>query len=194
MDNLKEILIDISTKFDIDIDELFKLYLNNKNNKEKYEEEKENNIEIVFTVGASNQKTKASYGIFFKEGDKRNIGKELLIENPTNNKGELYGILAALKVSNIKKELIIYTDSTYCINSLTKWHKKWIKNGWKTTNGKDVLNQDLIKEILKILENRNVKFRHVKAHKSPPKNKTSEEYKIWYGNKMADKYAYDIIH
>ena len=32
-------------------------------------------------------------------------------------------------------------------------------------------------------------FRHVKAHQTKPKDETSNEYKIWYGNFMADLLA-----
>ena len=177
--DLKHILLDIGSRYDIDTQELFKLYMN-------VSEEKEPETEYVFCDGSSNQRSKASFGVFFKDGDRRNIGKVLNIDNPTNNKAELSAIWASLKLTDPDKPLIIYSDSTYSINCLTKWYKNWMKNGWKTAKGEDVLNKNLIKKILKLLENRDVKFKHVRAHKTAPTNKNSHEYFLWYGNHVAD--------
>lgn len=65
----------------------------------------------------------------------------------TNNRMELEGVLTALQL--IEREDIpgdcvnIYTDSTYVIRGITGWIFGWLKNGWKTAEGKDVLNRDL---------------------------------------------------
>jgi len=146
-------------------------------------------IDYVFCDGSSNQKSKASFGIFFKDGDSRNEGKVLNIPKPTNNKAELYAIYYSLDKTDPNKPLIIYSDSDYSIKCLTKFHKKWEKNGWKKANGHDVLNQDLIKSILKLLNNRVVNFIHVRAHNVAPTNKNSHEYFLWYGNNRADYLA-----
>jgi len=189
--DIKDILLDIGSRYDIDTKELFKLYLGKKTKVSTQEDNSlnEEKAEIVFCDGASNQRTKASFGVFFKDGDDRNIGKVLNIDNPTNNKAELYGIWASLKLTDSDVPLIIYSDSRYSINCLTKWYKNWMKNGWKTAKGDDVLNKRLIQKILKLLDNRNVQFTHVNAHRKPPTNKHSLEYKLWYGNKMADQLA-----
>lgn len=71
----------------------------------------------------------------------------------TNNIQELKGILyglRALKVTNIP--IIIYSDSMYSLNSIFKWSHNWKKNGWKTSDKKDVKNKELIIEILNELD------------------------------------------
>ena len=87
--------------------------------------------------------------------------------------------------------VVIYTDSEYMINSITKWAHSWIKNNWQTKNKKPVQNKDLILKIYNLHKKHNIYFKHVKAHQSMPSNKYSNAYKLWYGNHMADKLATD---
>ena len=52
---------------------------------------------------------------------------------------------------------------------LTEWFHKWKKAGWKTNRGGPVVNRDLIKYILALLQYRNllgkrVKFEYVQGH------------------------------
>ena len=70
----------------------------------------------------------------------------------TNNRMELTAIIAALfmnekrmRIKDEMAEIFLYSDSEYALNSLFKWSDSWAKNGWKTANGSDVKNQDLIK-------------------------------------------------
>ena len=39
--------------------------------------------------------------------------------------------------------LVVVTDSTYVKNGLEKWSKAWVRNGWRTKDGKEVKNRDL---------------------------------------------------
>lgn len=74
------------------------------------------------------------------------------IENTTNNKMELTAILSALfmwekrmRNKDQKREIYLYSDSQYALNSLFVWSKGWANNGWKTATGTKVKNLDLIK-------------------------------------------------
>ena len=82
----------------------------------------------------------------------------------TNNRMELMAVITALQSINSKEKYKIYCDSTYCIDGATKWIKGWLKNGWKTSDKKDVKNKDLW---LKYLENSsqvNFELIKVKSH------------------------------
>jgi ribonuclease HI len=128
---------------------------------------------IIFTDGSTCGNGQAwaygGIGIFFPYGDALNICEPYLHQNVTNNRCELYAIYFALGmiIPIIKKykKVIIYSDSHYSIDSLTKWIHTWRKNEWKDSKGKPVSNQDLIKPIYKLLKiYPQIKFIHVRSH------------------------------
>jgi ribonuclease HI len=61
----------------------------------------------------------------------------------TNNRMELMAAVKGISHTAKNSSAIIYTDSSYVINGITKWVKDWKRNGWKTKVKKDVLNKDL---------------------------------------------------
>lgn len=99
------------------------------------------------------------------------------IENSTNNIAELTAILRALNKLRNYHKILIRTDSSYSINCITTWIYQWKKNGWKTSTGKAPENLELIKEIVEIVETKDISFEHVRGHKG-------EKY-----NEMVDKLA-----
>jgi ribonuclease HI len=63
------------------------------------------------------------------------------------------------------EDIVIYTDSEYCINCLTRWILGWVSRGWKTSAGGDVLHRDLIEGISKKLTKfKSHRFVHVRSH------------------------------
>ncbi len=82
---------------------------------------------------------------------------------------ELYAIVASLKVLKKKDlEVEIYSDSSYVVNAFrNNWIESWIKNNWITSGKTSVLNQDLWKELLSLLEDYDVKFYKIKGHLNP---------------------------
>lgn len=148
-------------------------------------------------------KTFGGVGVFFGDNDSRNISEPFYNFPITNQRTEIQAASKAIesymlnkikKKDNKKEKLIIHTDSEYLINLITKWIFKWKLNQWKTANGKDVKNKDLIYQLDHLINLYKdylvVEFQFVKAHrKEIPKNKTSKEYLEWYGNMMADKLA-----
>ena len=53
----------------------------------------------------------------------------------------------------------------------------------------EVENLAIIRELYDQFKLRPIKFIHCNSHMSPPKNKSSSEYTIWYGNFKADELA-----
>ncbi|GMG31850.1 unnamed protein product [Ambrosiozyma monospora] len=105
----------------------------------------------------------AGYGVFFGDDDSRNRTGYIEGEKRTNNLAELTAIDVALGI--IKEELNqldgsklpsmqyeIDLESEYAIDCITKWSQGWSKNGWVTTKGYDVQNQEVIKSILEQLK------------------------------------------
>lgn len=98
-------------------------------------------------------------------------------EHGTNNMGELKAVLDLLESTAHVPErpLTILCDSKYVIDSLTKWMPGWKKKGWKKSDGKPVLNQDLLKALDAALEGRNYKFEWVKGHSGHPLNEAADQ-------------------
>lgn len=145
---------------------------------------------IVYTDGScrkSSNGTQCGYGIHFPNRELKDVGRPFVHEPLTNQRSELYAIYKALRLitKNIPFETIhVYSDSEYSIKSLTLWINTWKKNNWKTANNKQVLNQDIIKKIDKILQKYlgRISFTHVPSHTG-----NKDHHSI--GNDKADQLA-----
>ena len=91
-------------------------------------------------------------------------------KNTTNNRMELMATINALKHTNSKDPVEIFTDSKYVKNGITEWINTWVLNNWKTSNKEDVKNKDLWIELYKLNQSLNVKWNWVKAHAGDPLN------------------------
>ena len=92
--------------------------------------------------------------------------KSIPIGEGTNNIAELTAVIHALK--DIKPlnpdHILIFADSQYVINGATNWYKSWQKHNWKSSSNKKVLNIDLWKELILLVEEMNPEFKWVKGH------------------------------
>nr|WP_202895960.1 ribonuclease HI [Iningainema tapete] len=102
--------------------------------------------------------------VYFSDGSIHEMGDGF--PQTTNNRMEMQAAIAALeflKASKQTQPITLHTDSEYLINCVTKWVKGWKNKGWKKSDGKPVLNQDLL-EILDELNTKQVKWQHVRGH------------------------------
>ncbi|MGW0759038.1 ribonuclease H family protein [Streptomyces sp. NPDC002814] len=82
----------------------------------------------------------------------------------TNNVAELTALERLLTAVDPDVPLEIRMDSQYAMKAVTTWLPGWKRNGWKTSAGKPVANQDLVVRIDELLDGRKVDFRYVPAH------------------------------
>jgi len=167
----------------------------------------EENVVKVFTDGSSinngGKKCISGSGIFFsKSGLSYSMNSteasklcDIPLKVQSNNVGELLGILLALILTEDKTvELMIYSDSMYCINSICVWSKNWVKNSWITSTSTPVKNKGILQKILEEKAKfKAVYFKHVRGHKKEPEDKNSEEWFNWFGNDKADQLAFYSI-
>ncbi len=160
---------------------------------------------VINNQRRESMKTFGGVGVFFGEDDIRNVSEPFFEFPITNQRTEIKAATKAIesfmqvkinKQDKSKEILTIYSDSEYMINSITKWIHKWKLNQWKTSNGKPVKNKDLLYQLDHVInlykDFTTIEFKFVKAHrekKDIPTDKSSAEYKQWYGNMMADKLA-----
>lgn len=89
----------------------------------------------------------------------------------TNNRAELRGCIAALKVLPYGCYVTIYSDSKYVTDAFNLgWIEKWKVSGWRNASKKPVANQDLWSELLTAMESHEVVWQWVKGHADNPMN------------------------
>lgn len=96
-------------------------------------------------------------------------GKEKVIsggdKNTTNNRMELMAAIEGLKAIKEPCEVDLYTDSAYVCNAFAQgWISNWIKNNWKGSGNKPVLNKELWEELISLTNIHKVNFHKVKGH------------------------------
>ncbi|CAN3369021.1 hypothetical protein DICA3_F22122 [Diutina catenulata] len=161
-------------------------------------------------------------GVYYGEGDPRNRGVPLTkVDNvykyrPTNQRAELIAIREALKdamkaidAGKLTQPVVVISDSKYAINALTVWCKKWIANGFKTTYGSPVVNQDLITSTLSLMKVVNyyykekgwdeLRIEHVSGHSKDKGNDEADRLANVGANAMKNKvssirYAQEVTH
>ncbi|WP_405623061.1 ribonuclease H [Streptomyces sp. NBC_00076] len=82
----------------------------------------------------------------------------------TNNVAELTALERLLASTDPDVPLEVRMDSQYAMKAVTTWLPGWKRNGWKTSAGKPVANQELVVRIDELLDGRSVEFRYVPAH------------------------------
>lgn len=95
--------------------------------------------------------------------------------NSTNIRMEGQALLVALQ-DEIEIECIIYTDSEFWVNVITKWAPGWELNGWRKKSG-EIKNLDLVIELHQSYKNSKAKLSWVRGHEGDE------------GNELADMWA-----
>lgn len=158
------------------------------------------NIHVVFTDGAARKNGSlfctAGWGYYFANGPFKGHCEYGPVEGtakhqPSNNRGELYAAIKALKkikdnlpLPTEKTPIYLVSDSTYVINIIAEWLNIWIRDG----RINEMKNPDYLNELnfLKInLQPYYIVCHKVKAHITCAHH-TPEETYLWSGNYIAD--------
>ena len=91
--------------------------------------------------------------------------------------GELMAVLDLFRCTAHlpAEDLHILCDSQYVINSVTKWMPGWKRKGWRKSDGKPVMNVELLKEIDQALVGRKYKFEWVRGHAGHDLNEAADD-------------------
>lgn len=94
----------------------------------------------------------------------------------TNNRMELMAAIRGLQELTRPCQVELYSDSKYLVDAFNKnWIGSWVKKGWKKSDGKQVKNIDLWKELLEAMEPHQVNFIWVKGHDGHAMNERCDE-------------------
>ncbi|MBW4551118.1 MAG: ribonuclease HI [Aphanocapsa sp. GSE-SYN-MK-11-07L] len=134
-------------------------------------------IQSLYTDGAcSGNPGPGGWGVvaYLADGSVHELGGAA---NPTtNNRMEMQAAIAALQLWRDADHLpvTLYTDSEYVKKGITEWIKGWKKRGWKNSQGRPVLNQDLWQQ-LDQLNSPQVNWQYVRGHSGNEGNDRCDE-------------------
>lgn len=99
----------------------------------------------------------------------------------TNNTAELLGAIEALEMADKLgvRSVLLFLDSNYVREGITKWVDGWTKNGWKKSNGEEVNNRAQWERLLHMRDQLtasgvDVKFQWVRGHNGDLGNTTAD--------------------
>lgn len=92
----------------------------------------------------------------------------------TNIRMEGKAIIAALKDAS-GEECIIYTDSEFWVNLLTKWAPAWEANGWRKKGG-EIKNLDIVREVYPLYRSSQAKLQWTRGHVGTKGNELADEW------------------
>lgn len=131
--------------------------------------------------GNGEDKNFGGMGVVVVANDK--IVKEYSISdtNTTNNRAELKAIIYAMQVAKIlnkkvPREILIHSDSAYCVNLINNWMYNWASKGWKKSDNKEPENLDLVKACYNLMQfERAIKVVKIKGHAGHEFNERADE-------------------
>jgi ribonuclease HI len=129
----------------------------------------------VFTDGAcSGNPGPGGWGVVLRYGARE---KELRGGEPltTNNRMELMAAISALEALKRPVTVALHTDSVYLRDGITKWINRWRANGWRTSDGKPVKNDDLWKRLDAALREHRIEWLWVKGHAGHAENERADQ-------------------
>ena len=126
-------------------------------------------VEIYADGACSGNPGVGGYGAILRSGGRE---KELsgCEEMTTNNRMELFGVIAALEALKKPCRVRIITDSNYVVKGMKEWISEWRRKNWKTAQKKDVLNRDLWERLLKVSEPHDIEWSWIKGHDGHAEN------------------------
>ncbi|XP_053315852.1 ribonuclease H1-like [Spea bombifrons] len=137
---------------------------------------------VVYTDGCCSRngrlRARAGIGVYWGPNHALNVS-ERLEGRQTNQRAEIQAACKAIeqaKAQNITK-LVLYTDSMFTINGITKWIHSWKTNGWKLSTGQNVINREDFERLDRLREGMDIKWMHIPGHAG------------FQGNEAADRLA-----
>jgi len=92
----------------------------------------------------------------------------------TNNRMELMAAIEGLRALTRPCTVVLWTDSSYVKDGITKWIHGWQRNGWRTADRKPVKNADLWQALLAAAAPHRIDWRWVKGHAGHPENERAD--------------------
>lgn len=134
---------------------------------------------LMYTDGAcSGNPGPGGYGVILKsQAHSRELSAGF--RKTTNNRMELRAVIEGLRILKEPCRITVYSDSRYLVDAVQKgWVHRWKKNNWYRNPREKALNVDLWLELLKLMEQHEVKFHWVRGHDGHPENERCDKLAV----------------
>ena len=125
---------------------------------------------VIYTDGAcSGNPGPGGWAALVQRAENENllVGAEKLT---TNNRMEMMAVIKATQSLLDNATAVVYSDSKYVIDGITKWLPRWKVSNWVTASGKLAKNSDLWRLLDEENQRLNVRWEWVKGHAGHPQN------------------------
>jgi ribonuclease HI len=92
----------------------------------------------------------------------------------TNNRMELMAAIHGLEALKKPSDVVLYTDSRYVMDGVTRWIHRWKLNGWRTSDKKPVKNDDLWRALDAAATRHITSWKWVAGHSGHPENERAD--------------------
>ena len=137
--------------------------------------EKEKPFVEIFTDGAcSGNPGAGGFGVILRCEDRE---KEISGCEPmtTNNRMELTAAIKALEALKKPCRVKLVTDSNYVVQGMTSWIFQWMRNNWKNSQKKQVLNRDLWEKLFSLSHLHDIRWEWIKGHNEHAENERCDK-------------------
>ncbi len=126
-------------------------------------------VEIYADGACSGNPGVGGFGAILRSGDKL---REISGCDPmtTNNRMELMGVISAIEALRKPCRVRVTTDSAYVKKGMTEWIDGWIRNNWRNSLKKEVMNRDLWERLLLAARTHEVEWLWIKGHNGHAEN------------------------
>jgi ribonuclease HI len=131
-------------------------------------------IEIYADGACSGNPGPGGFGAILRSGEKE---REISGYEPltTNNRMELMGVISALEALKKPCKVRVITDSNYIVKGMSEWIHGWIRNNWRNSQKKEVLNRDLWERLLNAAQEHEIEWIWIKGHNGHLENERCDE-------------------
>lgn len=129
---------------------------------------------LIYTDGAcKGNPGPGGWGVWLRSGShsKELSGGEA---NTTNQRMELTAVVEALRALTRPCDVVLYSDSRYVLDGISKWIHNWKRNGWRTSAKQPVKNADLWEALDSAASRHRIDWRWVKGHAGDEGNERAD--------------------
>jgi ribonuclease HI len=131
-------------------------------------------IEIFADGACSGNPGPGGFAAILRTGEKEKVisGGE---SQTTNNRMEMMAVISAIEALKRPCRVTVTTDSNYIVKGMSEWIYTWIKNGWRNSQKKDVLNRDLWERLLRAVDGHEIEWVWIKGHNGHVENERCDD-------------------